>query len=96
MWVYKTLVRCAKWCTTNECPPSVGGAEVGGEAVAVGAGAGAETRLAQRALQAAPPAPPVIAVIARKVPSAQATLISSEEAIMYETAAAAVVTSDAV
>ena len=60
----------------------------GAEAEAV-----AGARLAQTTLQAAPSVPPLIAVIARRLPSAQATLISSEEAVMYETAAAVVASS---
>ena len=66
-----------------------------GAGIEAEAGAGAGARLTQTTLQAAPSVPPVIAVIARRLPSAQATLISSEEAVMYETAAA-VVTSSAV
>ena len=69
-------------------------AEAEAEAVAVAvAAAGARERLAQTTLQAAPSAPPVIAVVARRLPSAQATPISSEEAVMYETAAAEVTSS---
>ena len=71
-------------------------AEVEAEAEARrGGGGGGEARPAEPTLQAAPSALPVIAVIARKVPSAQASLISPEEAVMYETAAAEV-TSNAV
>ena len=58
-------------------------------------GGAALARPAEPTLQAAPSALPVIAVIARRLPSAQATLISPEEAVMYETAAAEV-TSNAV
>ena len=70
-------------------------AEVEAEAEARRGGGGGEARPAEPTLQAAPSALPVIAVIARKVPSAQASLISPEEAVMYETAAAEV-TSNAV
>ena len=86
------------WHATNESPTSVEGAEAVAEAdaaaVAVAvAVAGARERLTQTTLQAAPSAPPVIAVVARRLPSAQATPISSEEAVMYETAAAEVTSS---
>ena len=47
-------------------------------------GARAGARLTLTTLQAAPSVPPVIAVIARRLPSAQATLISSEGAVMYD------------
>ena len=70
-------------------------AEAEAEAEARRGGGGGEARPAEPTLQAAPSALPVIAVIARKVPSAQASLISPEEAVMYETAAAEV-TSNAV
>lgn len=96
-----------KYYRTNENPSTVGGAEAGAGAGA-GADAGAvgigEARLSTRTtLQAAPSVPPVTTVVARRLPSAkprrfpsaQATPISSEEAMMYETAAAEV-TSNAV
>ena len=87
-----------RWCHgTNESPSSVEGAEVVGAEVEVEAEtvAVARARLTQTTLQAASSAPHMIAVIATNVPSAQATLISPEEAVMYETAAAEV-TSNAV
>ena len=82
LWRYvcKPLWRGAKSCATKQGPSSVEGAEAG-------------ARLTQTTLQAAPSVPPVIAVIARRLPSAQATFISSEEAVMYETAAAVVASS---
>ena len=100
----KRLWRCAKSYATKQSTSSVEEAEAvqGAEAVAEAeaaavavavAVAGARERLTQTTLQAAPSAPPVIAVVARRLPSAQATPISSEEAVMYETAAAEVTSS---
>ena len=62
-----------------------GGGEAGGEGGG-GVGPVAEARLAEPTLQAAPSAPCVIEVIARIVPSAEATLVSPAEAALYETA----------
>ena len=86
----KRLWRYAKSYATKQSRSSVEGAEA--EAVAETV-AVAGARFAQTTLQAAPSAPPVVTVIARRLPSAQATLISSEEAVMYETAAAEVTSS---
>ena len=63
-----------------------GGGEGGGGQREVVAAAVELARPAEPTLQAAPSAPPVIAVIARIVPSAQATLVSPGEAALYETA----------
>ena len=88
----KRLWRCAKSYATKQSRTSVEGAEAEAVAETV-AVAVAGARLTQTTLQAAPSAPPVVTVIARRLPSAQATLISSEEAVMYETAAAEVTSS---
>ena len=67
-----------------------GGEGGGGEG---GGGPVAEAQLAEPILQATPSALPVIAVIARRLPSAQATLVSPAEAALYETADAEVTSS---